>query len=353
MSQIVDGYTGKPNIYADVIGEHNISMYGSGDYVLQVGECLGYELISNNEIHVKDGMFIIQGRRGYIKKGTTDICVIENGAQAVNRNDLIIIEYAKDQSSQVESHTTKVIKGTPGETAADPDVITGDIPNGAILHQMPLYRVKIEGLNIVAVEQLFEFGSVAAETVDPMLATEDGFAADAKLTRDAFNQRIPFKLGVDSSGNYGYIKDGADTVTPFKKGYEDTPGTATAATIKNGKTAWVNGKKITGTYSPQLSDIKQLHQQSGTWSQTYTATGLTVGNTYLLAYPHDFDPVDDNNDFTITGGTLIKKLNNSNSACAWNGLVAGLLLFKATATSVTFKSGQALFGPFVVNLTYT
>lgn len=227
MSQIVDGYTGKPNIYADVIGEHNISMYGSGDYVLQVGECLGYELISNNEIHVKDGMFITQGRRGYIKKGTTDICVIENGAQTVKRNDLIIIEYAKDQSSQVESHTTKVIKGIPGETAADPDVITGDIPNGAILHQMPLYRVKLEGLNIVAVEQLFEFGSVAAETVNPMLATEEGFAADAKLTGDALDKldsnlgygRIHFKWSEDYANNKGYLNVGIDDVQEVMRLY--------------------------------------------------------------------------------------------------------------------------------------
>lgn len=29
---------------------------------------------------------------------------------------------------------------------------------------------------------------------------------------------IPFKLGIDENGNYGYIKDGADSVTPFKKG---------------------------------------------------------------------------------------------------------------------------------------
>lgn len=27
---------------------------------------------------------------------------------------------------------------------------------------------------------------------------------------------IPFKFGIDDDGNYGYIKDGADTVTPFK-----------------------------------------------------------------------------------------------------------------------------------------
>ena len=182
--QIIDGYTGAPNIYADDIGQYNISLYGNGDYVLPVGEQLGYELVSNNEIKIKDGFFITQGRRGVIKKGTTESCIIENGTQAENRNDLIIIEYAKDESSLVESHTMKVIKGTPGETAADPTTITGNIPNGAVLHQMPLYRVKLEGLNIVAVEPLFSIGKIAPETVDPMLATEEGFAADAKLTGD-------------------------------------------------------------------------------------------------------------------------------------------------------------------------
>ena len=30
--------------------------------------------------------------------------------------------------------------------------------------------------------------------------------------------RLPFKLGIDENGNYGYIKVGADTVTPFKSG---------------------------------------------------------------------------------------------------------------------------------------
>ena len=191
MAQIIDGFCDFDNVLAEEIARHNISMYGSGDYVLQVDECLGYELVSNNEIHIKDGLFITQGRRGYIKKGTTDICTIENGAQAVNRNDIVVIEYAKDEVTMLESHTTKIIKGVAGETAVDPELVTGDINAGAILHQMPLYRVKIEGLNVAAVEQLFEFGSVAAETVDPMLATEEGFAADAKLTGDAIGELHP------------------------------------------------------------------------------------------------------------------------------------------------------------------
>lgn len=30
--------------------------------------------------------------------------------------------------------------------------------------------------------------------------------------------KLPFKFGIDENGNYGYIKAGADTVTPFKSG---------------------------------------------------------------------------------------------------------------------------------------
>ena len=159
--QIIDGYCNEPNIFADDIGEYNTAIWGTRDCVLPAGERLGYELVSINEIKIKDGVFSTQGRRGVIKKGTTESCIIENGTQAENRNDLIVIEYAKDSSTLVESHTLKVIKGTPGETATDPDVVTGDIQAGDVLHQMPLYRVKLEGLNVVAVERLFSVGNNA------------------------------------------------------------------------------------------------------------------------------------------------------------------------------------------------
>ena len=162
MAQIIDGRCDFDNVTADVIARHNMSLYGTGDFVLKIDECLGYELISNNEIHVKDGMFIMQGRRGYIKKGTADVCIIENGAQAVNRNDIIVMEYSKDEVTMLESHTTKIIKGVAAAEAVDPEIITGDINAGDVLHQMPLYRVRIEGLNVVAVEQMFEIGSVVA-----------------------------------------------------------------------------------------------------------------------------------------------------------------------------------------------
>lgn len=66
--QIIDGYCNEPNIFADDIGEYNTAIWGTRDCVLPAGERLGYELVSNNEIKIKDGVFSTQGRRGVIKK---------------------------------------------------------------------------------------------------------------------------------------------------------------------------------------------------------------------------------------------------------------------------------------------
>ena len=207
--QIIDGYCNEPNIFADDIGEYNTAIWGTRDCVLPAGERLGYELVSNNEVKIKDGVFSTQGRRGVIKKGTTESCVIENGTQAENRNDLIVIEYAKDPFTLVESHTLKVIQGTPGESAVDPDVVTGDIQAGDVLHQMPLYRVKLEGLNVVAVEQMFTVGNV--EQPEMMKKIN---AQNEKLEKMNANMS-GLTFAQDADGNWGYKVGGADPVIPF------------------------------------------------------------------------------------------------------------------------------------------
>ncbi len=186
MIGIIDGYTGEENVFADIIGEYNAALFGDGDYVLKVGESLGYSIVSNNEIDIKDGVFVMQGRRGHIKKGTTEVCRIENGSQSLKRNDLIVIEYSVEGSTMVESFKVKVVKGTAGTNAVDPETVKGNIRNGDILHQMPLYRVRIEGLSITAVEKMFAFGSIAAETKDPDDVTESGYAADALAVKNKF-----------------------------------------------------------------------------------------------------------------------------------------------------------------------
>ena len=50
-------------------------------------------------------------------------------------------------------------------------------------------------------------------------ATSDNIAASIGYVNEGFNEvnsNLPFALGIDDNGNYGYIKAGADTVTPFR-----------------------------------------------------------------------------------------------------------------------------------------
>lgn len=153
---LMDGYAGGPHITETQIGLANQATFGADDYVLEGGRESEAQVLTNNSIRIFDAVYCIQGRRDVIPaSGYTDV-TIANGTQGMNRNDIIVRRYKKNESSEIESTEYAVIKGTPNAGAAvDPEVTTGDIRSGATLHEMALYRVKITGLNITAVEPMF------------------------------------------------------------------------------------------------------------------------------------------------------------------------------------------------------
>lgn len=153
----VDGYVGGPHITETQTGLANQGLYGPDDYVLDSGRKSEAQVLTNNSIRIFDAVYVIQGRRDVIAANAYTDVNIDNGAQGVNRNDIIVRRYMKDESSEEEDVEYVVVKGTPtaGE-AVDPEVTEGDIRNGATLHDMKLYRVRIEGLNIVEVVPLFK-----------------------------------------------------------------------------------------------------------------------------------------------------------------------------------------------------
>ena len=153
---LMDSYAGGPHITETQIGLANQATFGPDDYVLGGGRESEAQVLTNNSIRIFDAVYCIQGRRDVIPaSGYTDV-TIANGTQGMNRNDIIVRRYKKDEITEIESTVYAVIKGTPnaGE-AVDPKVTIGDIRTGATLHEMKLYRVKIKGLNITAVEPLF------------------------------------------------------------------------------------------------------------------------------------------------------------------------------------------------------
>ena len=153
---LMDGFADGPHVTEVQIGLANQAVIGPDDYVLEGGRESEAQVLTNNSIRIFDAVYCIQGRRDVIPaSGYTDV-TIANGTQGMNRNDIIVRRYRKNESSEIESTEYAVIKGTPNAGAAvDPEVTTGDIRSGATLHEMALYRVKITGLNITAVEPMF------------------------------------------------------------------------------------------------------------------------------------------------------------------------------------------------------
>ncbi|MDR3363890.1 MAG: hypothetical protein LBS91_02925 [Clostridiales Family XIII bacterium] len=150
---IITGKKGATHVSSQQDADANMAFYGAGDYVLPIGGKFGYQVVSNNLITLSDGMVMVQGRKGETDYGQTESVIIENGGQGQTRHDLIVARYARDATTQTESMGIAVVKGTNGE--GDPEINTGDIRQGATIHDMPLYRVNIYDLSIFDLKPLF------------------------------------------------------------------------------------------------------------------------------------------------------------------------------------------------------
>ena len=164
MLYMVDGYVGTPHITAPQVGDYNAGITGAGSCVFGVGEKLRAESVNANTVRIYDGSFLFQGyRRGGIQAGSYEDVTIENGTQDQKRNDIIVVRYEKDSASQTESFSLAVLKGTPGADGEDPSYTAGDIREGDLVCYMPLYRVRLEGINLAGLDPLFAVRKTMAE----------------------------------------------------------------------------------------------------------------------------------------------------------------------------------------------
>lgn len=161
---IITGYTGEPHITSLQDRAGHQGAYGTGSYVLNVGNKLAATAASANEIRVSDGCLSHQGCLAIIEPGTYDSVEISNGTQGMNRNDLIVARYTKNAETNVESMALVVIQGEPTSgTASDPSYTSGNIQSGATTADMPLYRVALSGVTIDSVTALFSTVRTQAE----------------------------------------------------------------------------------------------------------------------------------------------------------------------------------------------
>ena len=90
---------------------------------------------------------------------------------------------------------------------------------------------------------------------------------------------IPFNFAIDDDGNYGYIKAGADTVTPFKTGEGSNYGGIIHLSTTNLQNKSITGTNGTDTVIGAFDSlgIADLHIPSdGNWTLTCDGNELTV-----------------------------------------------------------------------------
>lgn len=168
---LVTGYAGKQHVTSADQGVFHTAIFGDGQFVFDRGNKLAASVVTNNLIRIMDGDIYMQGRHIRLNEDAYVDLTIENGAQGMLRNDLIVARYTKDAVTGVEDVNLVVIKGTAtNSNPTDPAYTKGDIITGhALLNDMPIYRIPLTGLNVGTPVALFEVQPGVLETVEGLV----------------------------------------------------------------------------------------------------------------------------------------------------------------------------------------
>lgn len=238
------------------------SIFGE-DGVSTTGQACKATVLSNNKVRIADGVICVGGHFARIPYGDYIDCEIENGQSGKNRNDIIVARFETTGTGGIDTYTCEVKKGTAGSTATDPEIVQEDLYKAGKVRELPLYRVKIEGLSITAVEQLFTLRKTNEELEKELASLNSNKKVEcfSKTVATDTNILVDFSPEVNQ-----IIKNGGKIISAI-------PGTTT-----NSNNALVYGKVAT--------------QASSNWSEVYvrcnsnyySGLGGTTTLTLLVVY---------------------------------------------------------------------
>lgn len=153
--KLMTGATGEQNIQAADDRECLAGITGLDSYVFPTGSQLKATLVDANTVTIGTGAGSLQGSR--FRCSTTTTVNIQSGTQGQYRRDIIGLHFSRETSGR-EGLEFQVLTGEPAASevaAADPAYTTGDLLKGDAEAFMPLYRVKLSGINASDPEPMF------------------------------------------------------------------------------------------------------------------------------------------------------------------------------------------------------
>ena len=271
--EIVTGHRGTPHITPYKVRDFNIGTVGAEDYVMNSGSELEAQLVSNNRIDIKDGSICMQGTHAVIPKNINDELTIENGMQGEKRIDLIVARYEKVADSGVESVNTVVLQGTPSkETPNVPGHVVGDIRNGDLKHEMPLYEVELDGINITEVRPVFKKLVSVAEQ-QKMIESLNGKITNGGKGYVRFPDGTQICYGTLSSTGYTSVSHNLIFAKPFI----DTEYVVIMTKGINGKFITEFGEYDSAGNRNRSVDKCSVHYDATTANYTKTISWTVIG----------------------------------------------------------------------------
>lgn len=165
-----------------ILAEDDAAIYQAicgPDGVFEIGQQCESQVISNNKVRVKDGVIIVGGHFARIPYGDYIDFEIANGQTGKKRNDILTAKFVTTGSGGIDTFSGEVKQGAAatGE-ATDPALTQNDLYQGGKIRELPLYRVKLDGLSITEVEPMFE--------LIPTIPTLNARLSEISLTKDMF-----------------------------------------------------------------------------------------------------------------------------------------------------------------------
>ena len=193
--KLMTGATGEQNIQAADDRECLAGITGLDSYVFPTGSQLKATLVDANTVTIGTGAGSLQGSR--FRCATTTTVNIQSGTQGQYRHDIVGLHFSRETSGR-EGLEFQVLTGEPAASegaATDPAYTAGDLLKGDAEAFMPLYRVKLSGINAADPEPMFS-------VLTPLATLVDSVYHDTKYAH--LSWKVPYsngKIQFDRIGN--------------------------------------------------------------------------------------------------------------------------------------------------------
>lgn len=185
--EIVSGLTAKPHVTSQQFRQIIEGTVGQGSYIITSGENLEPELAANNLLKIRSGMMSHHGNISSVKLGTYDEVSLTNSSQGMKRIDLVVNRYTKSAETNIESNEWVVIQGTPAvSNPAVPAYTIGNLQNGDLVDDCPVFEVHFDGINVTEVKKLLSVAPNINEVHSKLSAALDYDPTEKKYTENGW-----------------------------------------------------------------------------------------------------------------------------------------------------------------------